>query len=136
MSYKLKIIFISGRDTALEVSNNQLETIMDLVNKKEDIDLTLNSMRLYIVSDKIERLEFREQLTDTTNLYTVEIPTFCESGNKYVLHRMYSGRICLTHCNFAGENWKDLDQYKLTEEEIKRDHEYLWKLAEKCEDNS
>lgn len=136
MSCKLKIIFISGRDITLEISRSQLETIMNLVNKKEDLDLTLNSMRLYVVSDKIEHLEFIQPNTDHTTLYTVEIPTFCESGSKYVLHRMYSGRICLTHCNFAGENWKDLDQYKLTEEEIKRDHEYLWELAEKCEDNS
>lgn len=136
MSLKTTISLISGEKIELEVTDNQLETIKNSLYGNLNLDMKLSNTDLYIMSNKIEYITTTKNINTTNDLYTVEIPTFCESGNKYVLHRMYSGRICLTHCNFTGENWKDLDKYKLTEEEIKRDHEYLWGLAEKCEDNS
>lgn len=66
-------------------------------------------------------------------LYTVEIP-ICNSplGYHYVLRKTTSGEIIID--SFFTNNWGNYDYCQLTEEEIKKDHEWGWKYAKEVEE--
>ena len=61
-------------------------------------------------------------------LYTVEIP-ICNSplGYHYALRKTISGEIIID--SFFTNNWGNYDYCQLTEEEIRKDHDWAWKYA-------
>ena len=62
-------------------------------------------------------------------LYTVELPIHNGPlGYHYVLRKTISGEIIID--SFFTNNWGNYDYCQLTEEEIKKDHEWAWKYAE------
>ena len=61
-------------------------------------------------------------------LYTVEIPIANSPlGYHYVLRKTISGKIIID--SFFTNNWGNYDYCQLTEEEIKKAHEWAWKYA-------
>lgn len=68
-------------------------------------------------------------------LYTVEIP-ICNSplGYHYVLRKTTSGKIIID--SFFTNNWGNYDYCQLTEEEIKKDHDWAWKYAKRCKNET
>lgn len=65
-------------------------------------------------------------------LYTVEIPNPNEIGdNKHVLAKDKNGVVRITFIPFI--NYKEFEEFQLTEEEIKKDFEWAWKWAKPVE---
>lgn len=61
-------------------------------------------------------------------LYTVEIPIANSPlGYHYALRKTISGEIIID--SFFTNNWGNYDYCQLTEEEIKKDHDWAWKYA-------
>ena len=61
-------------------------------------------------------------------LYTVEIPIANSPiGYHYVLRKTTSGEIIID--SFFTNNWRNYDYCQITEEEIKKDHDWAWKYA-------
>lgn len=66
-------------------------------------------------------------------LYTVEIPIANSPlGYHYVLRKTTSGEIIID--SFFTNNWVNYDYCQLTEEEIKKDHDWAWKYAKEVEE--
>lgn len=66
-------------------------------------------------------------------LYTVEIPIANSPlGYHYVLRKTTSGEIIID--SFFTNNWVNYDYCQLTEEEIKKDHEWALKYAKEVEE--
>ena len=75
----------------------------------------------------------KEKEKEKEKLYTVEIP-ICNSplGYHYVLRKTTSGEIIID--SFFTNNWRNYDYCQITEEEIKKDHDWAWKYAEGVEE--
>ena len=70
---------------------------------------------------------------DKEKLYTVEIPIANSPlGYHYVLRKTTSGEIIID--SFFTNNWGNYDYCHLTEEEIKKDHDWAWKYAKEVEE--
>ncbi|WP_242258122.1 DUF1642 domain-containing protein [Streptococcus thoraltensis] len=66
-------------------------------------------------------------------LYTVEIPNPNEiGGNKHVLAKDKNGVVRITFISFI--NWKEIEEFQLTEEEIKKDFEWAFQFAKPVEE--
>ena len=67
-------------------------------------------------------------------LYTVEIPIANSPlGYHYVLRKTTSGEIIID--SFFTNNWGNYDYCQLTEEEIKKEHDWAWKYAKEVNNN-
>ena len=67
-------------------------------------------------------------------LYTVEIPIANSPlGYHYVLRKTTSGEIIID--SFFTNNWGNYDYCQLTEEEIKKEHDWSWKYAKEVNNN-
>lgn len=66
-------------------------------------------------------------------MYTVEIPIANSPlGYHYVLRKTTSGEIIID--SFFTNNWGNYDYCQLTEEEIKKDHDWAWKYAKEVKE--
>ena len=65
-------------------------------------------------------------------LYTVEIPDPYSAFYRVVLYRNNNGNVVIVRLNF--NDWEKQDEYKLTEEEIKQNHEWAWQWAKPVEE--
>lgn len=66
-------------------------------------------------------------------LYTVEIPIANSPlGYHYALRKTIPGEIIID--SFFTNNWGNYDYCQLTEEEIKKDHDWAWKYSEEVEE--
>lgn len=63
--------------------------------------------------------------------YRVELPDPEKNSNKVVLMRTQDGRVVIN--KVKAEHFYEKEEVKLTEDEIKRNHEYLWVFAEEVE---
>lgn len=63
--------------------------------------------------------------------YRVELPDPEKNSNKVVLMRTQDGRVVIN--KVKAEHFYEKEEIKLTEKEIKRNHEYLWVFAEEVE---
>ena len=59
-------------------------------------------------------------------LYTVEIPTH-GTPNHIVLRKHVDGEVCIDY--YLSDKWRDYKCAQLTEEEIKKDHDWAWKYS-------
>ena len=81
----------------------------------------------------VTELDELDYETEKEKLYTVEIP-ICNSplGYHYVLRKTTSGEIIID--SFFTYNWENYDYCQLTEEEIRKDHDWAWKYAKEVEE--
>lgn len=64
--------------------------------------------------------------------YRVRIPDSPERTPVYALCKLVNGCVVINQTNES--NFQEHDRYRLTEAEIKRNHEYLWQFAKEVQE--
>jgi len=64
--------------------------------------------------------------------YMVRIPDSPERTPVYALCKLVNGCVVINQTNES--NFQEHDRYRLTESEIKRNHEYLWQFAKEVKE--
>ena len=93
-------------------------------------EFELNTVDLGLIKTCIEYVETPIQEREDIKKYVVVIPDKENESKErvYALSRVGDGRIMINRPKI--ENLSQNERYHLTEEEIKRNHSYLWQFAE------
>jgi len=101
------------------------------INRMYSESLNLNTGRLYLIKLCIEYAETPVSEREDEKKYRVRIPDSPERTPVYALCKLVNGCVVINQTNES--NFQEHDRYRLTEAEIKRNHEYLWQFAKEVE---
>ena len=101
------------------------------VNTAIDV-LRINSTNKDLVKLCIEYAETPISEREDEEKYRVRIPDSPERTPVYALCKLVNGCVVINQTNES--NFQEHDRYKLTEAEIKRNHEYLWQFAKEVQE--
>lgn len=93
--------------------------------------LKLNTVNLELAKLCIEYAETPLSEREDEKKYRVRIPDSPERTPVYALCKLANGCVVINQTN--ENNFQEHDRYKLTEAEIKRNHEYLWQFAKEVQ---
>jgi len=91
----------------------------------------LNTVSLELAKLCIEYAETPIEEREEEKKYRVRIPDSPERTPVYALCKLVNGCVVINQTNES--NFQEHDRYRLTEAEIKRNHEYLWQFAKEVE---
>lgn len=103
-----------------------------VVSKKEFKELVLFSGSFELAKLCIEYAETLFSEREEEKKYRVRIPDSPERTPVYALCKLVNGCVVINQTN--ENNFQEHDRYRLTEAEIKRNHEYLWQFAKEVEE--
>jgi hypothetical protein len=98
--------------------------------KQSDVFLSMNDITLAKLC--IEYAETPIEEREEEKKYRVRIPDSPERTPAYALCKLVNGCVVINQTNES--NLQEHDRYRLTEAEIKRNHEYLWQFAKEVKE--
>ena len=103
------------------------------INKQYSDSLTLKVNDIELAKLCIEYAETPIHEREEEKKYTVELPNPAGYYTHSLFRDIHKEIIVIGH---GYTNWKNDEAYHLTEAEIKRNHEYLWRFAKEVENES
>ena len=92
----------------------------------------MNTSNIQIAKLCIEYAETPLLEREEEKRYRVRIPDSPERTPVYALCKLVNGCVVINQTNES--NFQEHDRYRLTEAEIKRNHEYLWQFAKEVQE--
>ena len=103
------------------------------VQVNTDIDaIRVNATNKELIKLCIEYAETPLLEREDEKRYRVRIPDSPERTPVYALCKLVNGCVVINQTNES--NFQEHDRYRLTENEIKRNHEYLWQFAKEVQE--
>ena len=103
------------------------ELVKAIVSRVLKDTLLLNTTSIKLMKLCIEYAETPIEEREEEKKYRVRIPDSPERTPVYALCKLVNGCVVINQTNES--NFQEYDRYRLTEAEIKRNHEYLWQFA-------
>lgn len=97
------------------------------ISKEFPNNIVVNTPQIDIAKLCIEYAETPLSEREEEKKYRVRIPDSPERTPVYALCKLVNGCVVINQTN--ENNFQEHDRYRLTESEIKRNHEYLWQFA-------
>lgn len=94
--------------------------------------IRVNTTNKEIIKLCIEYAETPLSDREEEKKYIVRIPDSPERTPVYALCKLVNGCVVINQTN--ENNFQEHDRYRLTEAEIKRNHEYLWQFAKEVQE--
>ena len=115
----------------VSVEYSQENTPSAIVSKCTPSVVFLNTGFYPLIKLCIEYAETPIKDREEEKKYRVRIPDSPERTPVYALCKLANGCVVIKQTNES--NFQEHDRYRLTESEIKRNHEYLWQFAKEIE---
>ena len=106
--------------------------LMAAVSTVEQGEIWLGTTSMDLIKLCIEYAETPLSEREYEKKYRVRIPDSPERTPVYALCKLVNGCVVINQTN--ENNFQEHDRYRLTEAEIKRNHEYLWQLAKEVQE--